>query len=94
MSSIVRLRALVGAPLHEAKVRATVVSTAHAIAERTGVTLLGIDADDRGVTVTLEADRIAALGFVAELRRLTEQWYSKKHYGESLWGRPEVNGEW
>lgn len=87
--STVRLRALQGAPLHDAKIRATVVSTAQAIAERTGVTMIGIDADDQGITVTLDTDKLAAMGFLAELRRLTEQWYSKKHNGESLWGKPD-----
>lgn len=90
--STVRLRALRGTPLADTKVRSTVVSSAHAIAERTGVTLLGVDADEQGVTVTLMADKLAALGFLTELRRLTDQWFSKKHGGQSLWGRTEDQG--
>jgi hypothetical protein len=85
--SRVRLRALTGAPLRDARVRETVVSSAHAIAERTGVTLAAIDADDEGVTVTLPLDKIAAMGFLAELRRVTEQWHVKRT-GRTLWGEP------
>jgi D-glycero-D-manno-heptose 1,7-bisphosphate phosphatase len=84
--STVRLRALDGTPMRDAKVRATVMSTAAAIAERTGIALLAIEADDRSVTVTIDADRIAGLGFLAEVRRLTGAWYAGKHGGASLWG--------
>ncbi|QOJ01270.1 MAG: hypothetical protein HRU70_12560 [Phycisphaeraceae bacterium] len=89
--STVRLRALSGAPLKDPKVRAMVVATAEAIAERTGVTLAGVHAEDHAVTVTLPLDKLACLGFLAELRRLTNAWYAGKHHGLSLWGdEPDV----
>lgn len=91
--SIMRLRALRGEPLADAKVRAMVLSTAAAIAERTGVPLIGVQADDASVTVTVGADRLVGVGFMAELRRVTNAWWSGKNAGragdaasESLWG--------
>ncbi len=91
--STVRLRALEGQPLHDQKVRSTVIAAAESIAERTGVRLDSITADDQSVTVTLAADRIAALGFAAELRRVTDHWFAGKHPGENLWGRPPENSD-
>jgi hypothetical protein len=94
--STVRLRALSGAPLADDAVRTTVVATAHAIAERTGVALLAIEAAADSVTVTLGTDKLAAMGFLAELRRLTNTWFARKRSGESLWGevpRDEGDGE-
>ncbi len=84
--SSITLRSLSGAPLHDERVRAIVEATARAIAERTGIALRGISMADDAVTVELAADRLAALGFAAELRRLTGAWYAGKHAGESLWG--------
>ena len=84
--SKVRLRALSGKPLADARVKSTVVATARAIAERTGVQVLDIEADDAAVTVTLGIDKLACVGFLAELRRLTNAWYAGKHHGVSLWG--------
>jgi hypothetical protein len=84
--STIRLRALSGTPLADAKVRGVVISTAQAIAERTGLKLGEIEATDEALTVTIEADRLAGLGFLAELRRLTNAWYAGKHDGKSLWG--------
>lgn len=86
-SSTVRLSALDGAPLLDPKVRATVIAAAESIAERTGVRLAAILPADDSITLTIEADKIAALGFVAELRRSTDRWYAGKHDGASLWGR-------
>ncbi len=84
--STLRLRALEGIPLADPVVRDTVVATAHAIAERTGVALLAAVAEDDAITVTIAADRLAGLGFLAELRRLTNAWYEKKFRDGPLWG--------
>lgn len=86
-SSTVRLRALEGTPLRDPKVRATVIAAAESIAERTGVRLASVAADDEGLTVTIEIDKLGALGFLAELRRATDHWYAAKHQGASLWGK-------
>ncbi|MFO0828253.1 MAG: hypothetical protein U0572_08895 [Phycisphaerales bacterium] len=72
-------------PLANAGVRGIVRATAEAIAERVGVKLVALDDDDDSVTATLEAPQVVALGFAAELRRLTEQWHRAK-YGRGLWG--------
>lgn len=92
--STIRLRALSGAPLADAKVRGVVLSTAQAIAERTGVVVEEISASDDAVTVTIAADKIAGMGFLAELRRLTNAWYAQKNQGASLWGERERHGQW
>ncbi len=86
-----RLTALQGTPLADARTRATVIAAAGAIAERTGIVLAGVQADDRSITVTLESDRLAGVGFLAELRRNTSAWYSARHPADSLWGE-EVEG--
>jgi hypothetical protein len=86
-SSTVRLTALEGEPLRDDRLRDLVVATAHAIAERTGVALTAIDPSPDGVQVTISAGRLAALGFVAELRRVTEAWH-RGRTGRSLWGEP------
>jgi hypothetical protein len=67
-------------------VRDTVIATAHAIAERTGVILSSLSTDADSITVTLEIDKLSAIGFMAELRRLTNTWYEKKFREGPLWG--------
>lgn len=92
----VTLRALSGAPLADDAVRRVVIATAEAIAERTGVPLLACDAADDALTVRLEASRLAAIGFAAELRRLTDAWSERKR-GERIWGEPgtgDDDGPW
>ncbi len=92
--STVRLSALRGRPLDDPKVRSTVEATARAILERTGVELVGLESDGASVTVTLGADKIAAMGFLAELRRLTNSWYEGKFKAGELWGHaPKGQGE-
>ncbi len=86
-TSTVRLRALDGRPLDDPVVRDTVIATAHAIAERTGIEVVSVDSEGDAVVATLAADQLAALGFLAELRRLTESWYARKFGGDPLWGR-------
>jgi hypothetical protein len=75
--------------LSDERVRAIVRSTAAAIAERTGVNLRTVRVEPEGVVAVLDADRLAAIGFAAELRRLTERWHEHRTGGDSLWGRPD-----
>jgi allophanate hydrolase subunit 1 len=82
----VTLRALDGTPLDDTPVRDTVLATAHAIAERQGVAVLDASTTDSTITVTLQAGRIEAIGFAAELRRLTNAWYASKYHQQTLWG--------
>ncbi len=87
-ASRVRLRALEGLPLADPVVRDMVVATAHAIAERTGIALTDLTTEPDSVTATLAADKLAALGFLAELRRLTSAWYETKFREGPMWGEP------
>lgn len=94
--STVRLRALSGTPLADHRVRETVIATAHAIAERCGVLLDSVHADDTSITVTIRAHKLAALGLLAELRRITTTWYERKYHTGPLWGElpPAMNEDW
>jgi hypothetical protein len=85
-TSTITLRAISGEPLAEDAIREMVSATAHAIAERTGVRLINLSTTRDSVTATLEAGRIEAFGFAAELRRLTTTWYTKKYEATTLWG--------
>ncbi|MEM1167335.1 MAG: HAD family hydrolase [Planctomycetota bacterium] len=87
--STVTLRALVGAPLRERAVRDVVQATARAIAERNGVKLEALNVTDDSVVAELETSRLAAVGFAAELRRLTNEWYRSKFGVTTLWGDPK-----
>ncbi len=82
----VRLTATHGTPLAEGKVRATVVATAHAIAERVGVLIAHIQTDERTIQVTLDCGEVESVGFLAELMRLTNAWYVGKFNAGPLWG--------
>jgi hypothetical protein len=86
----VTLRALAGEPLTHEPTREMVLATARAIAERQGVGLLRVEASASSVTATLEAGRFEAIGFAAELRRLTTRWYTSKFGAETLWGEPDT----
>lgn len=85
----VTLRALEGEPLRDDQVRTMVQATAHAIAERQGVPVLRLHCDPDRITVELAADRIVAIGFAAELRRLTTAWYAHKYGQATLWGEAQ-----
>jgi len=85
-TSTITLRAISGTPLRDARVRRIVEATARAISERHNVELVSMETADDSVTVTLAAHRLAALGFIAELRRLTTSWYRVERPEESLWG--------
>lgn len=90
VASRITLRALEGQPLDDDSVRGMVVATAHAIAERQGVTVMEVQTKPDRITVTLDVRRIAAMGFAAELRRLTTRWYTQKFGAATLWGEPPV----
>jgi hypothetical protein len=83
----VTLRALSGSPLEDEKVRAIVVSTAWAIGERTGIEVLEVRPHRDRIEVDLGCSRIASIGFAAELRRLTERWFTRRFPDAGhLWG--------
>ena len=91
--SAITLRALQGEPLADEAVRRMVIATAHAIAERQGVGVKSVATTTQSVTVEIERGRIEALGFAAELRRLTTAWYTAKHGTTTLWGETPDGGE-
>lgn len=84
--SDITLHALRGEPLEDPSVRDMIIATAHAIGERQGVSVIDVVADERSVTMKLEAERLVAIGFAAELRRVTTNWYREKYGAETLWG--------
>ncbi|MFG0331044.1 MAG: hypothetical protein ACF8PN_14230 [Phycisphaerales bacterium] len=63
-----------------------IIATAHAIAERQGVQVISVDADNQSVTVRIRGSKIEALGLIAELRQLTTNWFRHKFDGDELWG--------
>lgn len=89
-STSITLRALEGAPLADEATRRTVLAAAHALAERHGVDLVSIETNPDRLTVTLQLHRLGAIGFAAELRRLTEAWHKAHTGGKTLWGEPRV----
>ncbi len=92
-STTVTLRALEGRPLEDPMVRRTVLAAAHAIGERNGVPIESLEAGPDRVTARLAASRLAAIGFAAELRRVTSEWYRRKTGQSHLWGEPQEEGE-
>lgn len=84
-----RLNASVPGALSDPTVHDTVVASAEAIAERTGVKLVSLEVDAGGVTAIVEGERIIAVGLAAELRRLTGAWYARHHPGRRLWVDPQ-----
>ena len=70
-----------------------VVSAAQALAEREGVTLTEITTTKDSITLTLCIDKLAAVGFLAELRRQTNAWYEGKYRDGPLWGTPAPGKE-
>ena len=91
--SVITLRALSGKPLAEPAIERMIVATAHAIAERQGVAVLGLDTAPDRITVELQCNRVAAVGFAAELRRLTTAWYTGKYGAVTLWGEPSPDDQ-
>ena len=87
-ATTVTLRALEGEPLADQRISDMVVANAHAIAERQGIPVLRITPLPDRIEVTLEAGRVEAIGFAAELRRLTTNWFRHKFQKETLWGEP------
>jgi poly-gamma-glutamate capsule biosynthesis protein CapA/YwtB (metallophosphatase superfamily) len=102
-TSTVRLRALSGTPLAQERVRSTVEAAARALAERNAVEVSQLSCEADAITLTLGINKLAALGFLAELRRVTEAWHRAK-FNAGLWGElPPANdhdqneldlGEW
>ncbi|MEM1186092.1 MAG: HAD-IIIA family hydrolase [Planctomycetota bacterium] len=87
----VTLRATGGTPLTEPGTRSTVESAARALAERTGIALHDVRTDTRSITVSLGTHRLAAMGFLTELRNATNRWYESRNPGDVLWPTGQVD---
>ncbi len=79
-----------GAPLTQERVRGTVMAAAAALAERSGLEVVRMEAAGATLSVTLESDELAAVGFAAELRRTTNAWYESKFGAGPLWRSPAI----
>lgn len=84
--TIIRLCAVHGTPLEEPVVRSTVVAAAQALAERSGVRIFHVTTTVAMIQVELELGGLAAIGFAAELRAITNGWYEERYRDGPLWG--------
>lgn len=84
----ITLTAREGEPLKHDHIREMVIATAHAIAERQGIRVQDLFTSPSSITAVLETGRIESIGFAAELRRLTTNWYTHKYGKDTLWGEP------
>jgi hypothetical protein len=87
MSTVI-LRAKRSSPLLDETVHRNVVAAANALAERTGVALIGIDAAGDRLVLDVEGPQLVAIGFAAELRRITNTWHRGRFDGAPLWDEP------
>ncbi len=74
-------------------VRGMVKAAAEALAERFGLSVRGLNVGAEGLIATLAADEVTAVGFAAELRRNTNQWYEGKYASGPLWRTPVGGGD-
>ena len=81
----------VNGPLGSDDVRRIVIATAEAIAERTGVRLIATSVEGNALTLTVAGPPLVAVGFAAELRRVTEAWHRAK-FGNPLWNATGSEG--
>ena len=77
-----------GVALADERVRETALAAAGALAERFGIKVGAMGADEEALTVTLEADEVTGVGFAAELRRNTNAWYEGRYKRGPLWRTP------
>lgn len=91
--STIRLSALSGKPLEDRATRDTVIASARALAERSGIVIDHLSVRGDSIAVTLQSDRITGVGFAAELRRTTNAWYEGKYHDGPLWGTPKPGWE-
>ncbi len=78
-TSVAKLSSRDSLPLADNRIRGVVIATAQAIAERFGVQILKLQATDNSIEVELGASKLAAIGFAAELRRVTNRWAETKN---------------
>jgi hypothetical protein len=84
-SAVVRLFAVAGRPLVDVRVRERVLQIAHELATKFEVPVLSERSDDRGIEMALGVGRIAAFRYIAEVRRLSNEWYVQEFDVGPLW---------
>ncbi|MFM1830600.1 MAG: D-glycero-beta-D-manno-heptose,7-bisphosphate 7-phosphatase [Planctomycetota bacterium] len=85
LAGTVTLHAMHTDTLADPQVRQAIAVAAESLAERSGVRLLQLEWDQDRVTATLEGGELVALGFAAELRRLTHRWWRARGELAPLW---------
>jgi D-glycero-D-manno-heptose 1,7-bisphosphate phosphatase len=69
----------------------TVVATARGIAERHGARLVDLGVRGGRLEATIVAGRLAAMGYMSEVRRATNAW-ARSHRGRPIWPVPDDHG--
>jgi len=91
--STLTLRSVSGEPLADTATREAVIAHAHGMAERSGLILESLATSPTSIILTLRCDRLAGVGFLAELRRITNGWYESRYHDGPLWGTPPPGWE-
>lgn len=91
--STLTLRALAGSPLDDPATREAVVVHARGLGERAGLVVEHVEVSAESIVMTVRADRLTGLGFLAELRRETNAWYEARYHDGPLWGTPPPGWE-
>lgn len=81
----IRLSEQATKPLANHPVRGAVVAAAQGLAEREGIIIAKLTTDDDGISIDLVTHEATAVGFAAELRRITNHWYEEKYEKGPLW---------
>ena len=71
-------------PMAEDRTREMVEAVARGIAERTGIAIHELLIDEKQIEVVIGVHKLAALAFMAQLRRDTNSWH-ERHFGVPLW---------
>jgi D-glycero-D-manno-heptose 1,7-bisphosphate phosphatase len=71
-------------PMADQRTREMVEAVARGIAERTGVVIHELNIDERQIEVVIGVHKLAALAFMAQLRRDTNRWHERQ-FGVALW---------
>ncbi len=77
-------------PMADQRTREMVEAVARGIAERTGIEVHELNIDERQIEVVLGVHKLAALAFMAQLRRDTNRWH-ERHFGVPLWS---IDRDW
>ena len=71
-------------PMADQRTREMVEAVARGIAERTGIVIHELSINERQIEVVIGVHKLAALAFMAQLRRDTNRWHERQ-FGVPLW---------